>query len=192
MPLAVGAFQSISKMRFSCGLSGQHSMMIRRATFVSGQVFTARLLLLAGTLLLSACSSAFDDHPPVYPVKGKVIFKGKPMKGGTILFEYAGEGSDTLKGPPGQPFRVTGKINNEGTFNLVAYPGSEGMPAGNYKVGISIVQGRSESNILNRTLVVEKKGHSAVSTNRYADPKTSDLTAEVSKDRPNEPVFELK
>jgi hypothetical protein len=71
--------------------------------------------------------------------------------------KYLGEGSDALKGAPGEPFRVTGKINNERTYNLVAYPGSEGMPAGNYKVGISTVQGRNESNILNRTLRIARR-----------------------------------
>ncbi len=167
-------------------------MIILRTSVRSGQVVRGRLLLLAGTVLLSACSKAFDAHPPVYPVKGKVVLNGKPMKGGTIIFEYVGEGSDALKGPPGQPFRVTGKINTEGTFNLVAYTGSEGMPAGNYKVGILAVQGRSESNLFDRKLVIEKKARSGVSSNQYADPKTSGLTAQVSKDKPNEPVFDLK
>ena len=167
-------------------------MIIRRTSLQSGQVLWGRLLLLAGVMLLPACSNSFEAHPPVYPVKGKVVLNGKPMKGGTIIFEYDGEGSDALKGPPGQPFRVTGKINSEGTFNLVAYTGSEGMPAGNYKVGISAVQGRSESNLFDRKLVIEKKGRSGVSSNQYADPKTSGLTAQVSKDTSNEPVFDLK
>jgi hypothetical protein len=167
-------------------------MMIRRASLRSGQVHWEMLLILAGMIVLSACSDSFDDHPPVYPVKGKVVLRGKPTSGGTIIFEYAGEGSDAPKGPPGQPFRVTGKIDNEGTFSLVAYAGSEGMPAGNYKVGILAVQGRSESNLLDRKMILPKKAVSAVSSNHYADPKTSGLTAQVSKDGPNEPLFDLK
>lgn len=103
-----------------------------------------------------------------------------------------GADSDALKGPPGQPFRVTGKITSEGRFNLVAYPGSEGVPAGNYKVGISTLQGRSESNLFGRKLEIEKKTRFAASRNQYADPKTSGLTTQVSKDGPNEPVFDLK
>ena len=167
-------------------------MMIVSMSSRSRQIAWRRSLLLAGTILLSACSNGFDDHPPVYPVKGKVVVGGKPMKGGSIIFEYVGDDSDVLKGPPGQPFRVTGKITNEGTFNLVAYPGSEGVPAGNYKVGISTSQGRSESNLFGRKLEIEKKTRSAASHAEYADPKTSGLTTKVSKDRPNEPVFELK
>ena len=167
-------------------------MIIGRTSFRFDRVVWARSLLLAGMLLLSACSNSFDAHPPVYPVKGKVVVKGQPMKGGTIIFEYDGADGAALKSPPGQPFRVTGKINNEGTFNLVAYTGAEGMPAGNYKVGILAVQGRSESNLLDKKLVIEKKAGSTVSSNQYADPKKSGLTAQVSKDTPNEPVFDLK
>jgi hypothetical protein len=169
-------------------------MMIERTFFRSAQVHWGRLLLLAGTIPLSACSNSFDDHPPVYPVKGKVTMKGKPMTGGTIIFEYAGDGGDAPKDSSGGPFRVTGKIDNEGAFNLVAYVGSEGVPAGNYKVGISKLRGRSESNLFGRELILQKKekARSLVSDNQYADPKTSGLTAQVSKDAANEPVFDLK
>ncbi len=167
-------------------------MMIRRASLRSCQALRGRLLLLAGMILLPACSNSFEDHPPVYPVKGKVLLGGKPINGGTIIFEYDGKGGDAPQNPSGGPFRVTGKINNEGTFNLVAYTGSEGMPAGNYKVGILAVQGRSESNLLDRKVNAIKKERTALSSNQYADPKTSGLTAQVSEDKPNEPVFDLK
>ena len=70
--------------------------------------------------------------------------------------------------------------------------GSEGMPAGNYKVDISATQGRSEDNLFGREVVLPQKGKSALSLSRYADPKTSGLTSRVSQVEPNEPVFDLK
>jgi hypothetical protein len=185
-------FENVKAIWFAINVTRQDSMMIRRTSLQFRQFLWLRLLLLAGTILVSACSDSFEDHPPVYPVKGKVIVKGKPMSGGTIIFEYVGEGSDAPKGPPGGPFRATGKIDNEGTFNLSAYVGSEGMPAGDYKVGISARQGRSESNLFDRQSAPPKKVNTAVSGNQYADPKTSGLTAQVSNDKPNEPVFDLK
>jgi hypothetical protein len=165
--------------------------MIRKALLQSGRVNRLRLLLIAGTILLPACSNLLEDHPPLYPVKGKVNLESKPLPGGTIIFEYSGDGADAPKGTGGGPFRVTSKIK-DGTFRLVGYAGSEGMPAGNYKVGISTTQGRSEENLFGREVVVPKKGKSAVSVGQYADPKTSGLTARVSKDEPNVPVFDLK
>jgi hypothetical protein len=165
--------------------------MIRKALSQSGRVNWLRLSLLAGTILLPACSNSGEDHPPLYPVKGKVILDGKPMASGTIIFEYSGDGADAPKGVGGGPFRVTSKIK-DGTFNLIGYAGSEGMPAGDYKVGISATQGRSEDHLFGREVTLPQKGKSAVSISRYADPKTSKLTARVSKDEPNEPVFDLK
>ena len=165
--------------------------MIDKALLQSGPVNWVWLLLLAGTILLPGCSDSLEDHPPLFPVKGKVILDGKPMTSGTIIFEYSGEGADAPKGAGGGPFRVTSKIK-DGTFNLIGYAGSLGMPAGNYNVGILATQGRSEENLFGREVVLPKKGKSAATVSRYADPKTSGLTSLVSKDKPNEPVFDLK
>ena len=85
--------------------------MNRKASFQTGHVHWWQLLLLAGTILLPACSGSLEDHPPLYPVKGKVTRNGKPMTGGTIIFEYAGEAADAPKGVGGGPFRATAKIN---------------------------------------------------------------------------------
>jgi hypothetical protein len=165
--------------------------MIRKASLQSGRLNGLRLVLLGGTILLSACSNSFEDHPPLYPVKGKVTVDGQPMPVGTIIFEYSGDGADAPKGPGGGPFRATSRIK-DGTFNLNGYAGAEGMPAGTYKVGISATQGRSEANLFGREVVLPKKGKSAVAVSRFADPKTSGLTSTVSRDGPNEPVFDLK
>ena len=124
-----------------------------------------------GTIPLPACNNALEDHPPLYPVKGKVLLNGQPMAGGTIIFEYSGDGADAPKGTAGGPFRATAKIK-DGTFNLIGWLRSaEGMPAGNYKVGILAIQGRSEAGLFGREIVPVKKGKSAVSVNQYADPE---------------------
>jgi len=166
-------------------------MMIRKESLQSAQVHWPRLLLVAVAILLPACSDSLEDHPPLYPVKGKVIRNGKPMTGGTIIFEYAGDGPDAPKRVAGGPFRATAKIH-DGAFNLNGYAGAEGMPAGNYKVGVLATQGRSESKLFGREIVLPQKGKSAVPVDRYADPKTSGPTAQVSRDGPNEPVIDLK
>ena len=114
------------------------------------------------------------------------------MTGGTIIFEYAGDGADAPKGAGGGPFRVTSKIK-DGTFNLIGYAGSEGMPAGNYKVGISAIAGTKRRVIFSaEKWCFRRRGNLPSRLRRYADPKTSGLTAQVSKDGPNEPVFDLK
>src|SRR5271156_1765668 len=99
-------------------------MMIRKASLQSGQAYWLWLLLLAGTNLLPACSNSLEEHPPLYPVQGKVILDGKPMTGGTVIFEHSSDGADAPKGAAGGPFRATAKIN-DGTFKLNGYAGSE-------------------------------------------------------------------
>ena len=90
-----------------------------------------------------------------------------------------------LKVSPGGPFRVTGKIDNEGDLQPRRLRGlgrdARGKLQGRY---IGNAQGRSESNLFGREMILQKKASSAVSSNQYADPRTSGLTAQVSKDTP--------
>jgi hypothetical protein len=71
-----------------------------------------------------------------------------------------------------------------------ASPGTEGVPAGNYKFGISSVPPRTEASIFDRAAV--KKGNPDVLHGRRADPKTSGLRAQVVEDQTNEAMFDLK
>jgi hypothetical protein len=153
----------------------------------------ARLALLLGaTLCLFGCGLSVPDHPPVYSVKGKVLYKGKPVSSGVVLFEL--EGGDPISSTSnkaGGPLRATGRIEPDGSFQLIAFQGTEGVPEGHYKVGISSVPARTESNILD-SAASAKKGNPDVLRGRYSDPKTSGLRTQVLKDQVNEPTFELE
>jgi hypothetical protein len=129
----------------------------------------------------------------VYPVKGKVTYKGKPITEGSVIYEL--EGGGAASGSPVQPgagpLRGTGRIQADGTFQLSAFPGVEGMPEGHYTVGISSRRGRTEVGVLDAGPKM-KKGDSDVLRGRYADPKTSGLKDEVVNGRSNEPSFDLQ
>jgi hypothetical protein len=125
-------------------------------------------------------------------VKGKVLYKGAPISSGVVLFELeGGDPPSSSSVQTGGPLRATGDIEADGSFRLIAYQGAEGVPAGNYKVGISSVPPRSEGNIL-EAAASAKKGNPDVLKGRFADPKTSGLHAQVFKDQVNEPIFDLK
>ena len=165
--------------------------MIHRACFHPKPRRVAILSLLA-MAAFAACDQGFNDHPPVYPVKGKVLYQGRPISGGVVVYEL--ETGDPSASSPAQgngPFRATGRIEPDGGFRLVAFAGAEGVPEGNYKVGISSMPARSEANILD-SAGSAKKGNPDVLRGRYADPKSSGLRAQVAKDQPNEPTFNLK
>jgi hypothetical protein len=167
--------------------------MISRNPF--GRSRRARAMCLAAAIAAGAwlACSPTGDHSPVYPVKGKVIYKGKPVTDGYVIYELegGGEAKGSSAEPGAGPLRVTGRIQADGTFQLRAFPGVEGMPEGHYKVGITSRPGRSEAGILGAGPKI-KKGDPDVLRGRYSDPKTSGLKDEVVKDRPNEPSFDLQ
>jgi hypothetical protein len=166
--------------------------MIRRYFHHPRHGRAGRVAIAISTGLCFACSQPRGDHPPVYPVNGKVLYKGKPIEGGVIIYEREGPES---KGPPaepsGGPLRATGQIEADGRFRLMAFPGAEGVPEGRYKVGISSRPPRTEDGLFGGA-VAAKKGDPDVLRGRYADPATSGLRAEVAKDGANEPTFDLK
>ena len=166
--------------------------MIRHHFFILRPALIALSVLCSGAVVLLGCGAADGDHPPVYAVKGKVLYKGTPVSSGVVLFELEGGDQKASNGAqPGGPLRASGQIEPDGSFRLIAYQGAEGVPAGNYKVGISSVPPRNEGNILDAAASA-KKGNPDVLRGKYADPKTSGLHAEVFKDKANEPTFDLK
>jgi hypothetical protein len=150
------------------------------------------VMLLAVATLVSARSFS-EDHPPIYPIKGKVLFKGKPISGGTVVFELDGGSAPAASkdNPAGGPLRATGRIEPDGSFRLMAFSGTEGVPEGNYKVGISSIPPRTEANLFD-SAALARKSNPDVLQGKYSDPKNSGLRAEVSKDQTNEPTFNLE
>jgi predicted small lipoprotein YifL len=83
----------------------------------------AALAILA--LALASCGRA---GPPLYPVRGKVTYKGQPAAGAAVHFRRDGDA-----GPGGATFPV-GIVDEAGDFRLEMPDGASGAPAGRYKV----------------------------------------------------------
>jgi hypothetical protein len=167
--------------------------MIRRPFSHPRYGRAGRLAIAISTSVWLSCSSTPGKNPPIYPVKGKVLHQGKPIASGVVVYELEGgvaEGTPAVAG--GGPLRATGRIEPDGSFRLIAFPGAEGVPEGRYKVGISSRPPRTEGGVLGASADAVKKGDPDVLRGRYADPKTSGLRDEVVKDRANEPRFDLK
>ena len=73
----------------------------------------------------------------LYPVKGKVIYKGKPVKNCTISLMPIPDPKSKSK-PLDKAF--TGKLTETGEFQISAPGGKAGAPAGKFKVVISMSQ----------------------------------------------------
>src|SRR5262245_41994744 len=85
------------------------------------------IILCAVSLLFAGCGDA--GKVKVYPVKGNVTFKGKPMIGGgsiTLMPLTAMEGQ-----------AAGGAIQKDGTFALTTYEEGDGSMAGEFRVVIT-------------------------------------------------------
>ena len=82
-------------------------------------------IVLAILACLQGCGS---DHPPTYPVSGKVVFEdGKPLTtGGLVLLESVVT--------EGLPVNARGTINADGTFELTTFEDGDGAVAGKHRM----------------------------------------------------------
>jgi len=132
-------------------------------------------LLIAGLLaVIGGCGS---DELPVAPVEGKVLYNGKPLEFGSVLFQ-------PNVGPSGR-----GTIGPDGTFKLSTYGTEDGAVLGKHRIRIACFESQgpnappqdpNQEPTLGKSLIPRK----------YTNADTSGLEVEVKKT--NEPfVFEL-
>lgn len=82
-------------------------------------------LLLALGLL--SCAKA-PDHPPVFPVTGRVLYEGRPATGAVVIFHSTDR--------PAVAERPHGRTNADGEFELTTFQTGDGGPAGAYVVTV--------------------------------------------------------
>jgi hypothetical protein len=134
------------------------------------------LLLAAGSMvvLVSACGS---KGPRLYPVKGSVRINGEPAKDVNIVFTPVAlpEGGAT----PLSPAAVT---EEGGSFRLMSFKPGDGAPAGDYQVTVIFPMNRFNKH---QSGIDRLRG-------KFANPKTSGLTAKVEPTSNDLPPFDLK
>jgi hypothetical protein len=108
----------------------------------------------------------------VYPVTGQVLLGGKPLARASLAFHPADQSMPT----------PLGSVEADGTFQLTTYEDGDGAPAGDYAITI---EWRRLA-----TLDDEKPPPNTLPA-RYADPKTSGLTAKISAGENVLPAFQL-
>ena len=135
------------------------------------------LLLAAGALVTLASGCGGHKGPRLYPVKGVVRINGEPAKGVNVMFTPVAppEGGAT----PLSPAAVTGE---DGSFRLMSFKPGDGAPAGEYRVTVIYPMHRYNKHLSG---IDRLKG-------KFANPKTSGLTAKVEPKRNDLPPFDLK
>jgi hypothetical protein len=134
------------------------------------------VLAFAGMAAIFAFGSGCKQTPRVVPVAGKVLYNGKPLPFGSVMFQ------------PDQGQAAVGDIQADGSFKLSSYGPDDGAVPGKHKVSVSCYEGhrpgKASGDSLGKLLIPLK----------YTRFGSSGLTAEVkdvSGDQAQEVVLEL-
>ena len=79
-------------------------------------------------LMLCGCGG-----PQMAPVKGRVMFNGKPVKSAAVTFSPAGAAGQKETGKPG-----TGFTDEDGNFQLSTFSNYDGALVGNHAVLVTL------------------------------------------------------
>jgi hypothetical protein len=140
-------------------------MSAQRHSRQEAAAMTLRLLLAVAICCVAICLTLPGCHPggeQFAPVKGKVLYKGLPLPGGTIVFI-----PDGSRGSRGN--MAIGDIQPDGTYSLKTADVLGAVP-GHHKVTVSCVQPGTAYSIL---------------PPKYRDPNHSGLTREVVGNKTN-------
>ena len=101
-------------------------MSVRRLNAAGWTGVTAVCL---AAMSLSAAGCGGIPRKPVYPVSGKVLYRGQPAAHVRLILTPVGDaGPDAL--------RPRAYTNPDGTFQLGTYASNDGAPAGQYVVSL--------------------------------------------------------
>ena len=135
------------------------------------------LLLAAGALVALASGCGGHKGPVLYSVKGSVRINGEPAKDVNVVFTPVTLPADGAT--PLSPAAVTGE---DGSFRLMSFEPGDGAPAGDYQVTVIYPMNRFNKHLSG---IDRLRG-------KFANPKTSGLTAKVEAKSNDLPPFDLK
>jgi hypothetical protein len=125
-------------------------------------------------VLALACVSCGNG---LYPVSGKVTYKGQPAAGAAVFFQR--QGSD-----PQNEHTIMGLVQEDGSFALVCGSQGKGAPPGDYDVFIEWKDARQRGRGRTQKTADKLQG-------RYADRRRPLLHATIKPEVNNLPPFEL-
>lgn len=134
---------------------------------------------LPGLLVLMLAAGCSRAPEKTYPVEGRVTLDGKPLKGGTVLFESIQPGTS------GKCYTARGTIDSQGRYRLSTFT------FGDYD---GAVPGRHRAMILpDLSQVPDRPGaRPPVDVpDKYQSPETTDLEYEVKPGQENRIDVEL-
>jgi hypothetical protein len=130
------------------------------------------LVAFAAVALLVAPGSGCKRNPRVVPVSGTILYNGKPLPFGSVMFQ------------PDKGQAAVGDVQSDGSFKLSSYGPDDGAVPGKHRVSVTCYDGqrpgKAGGDSLGKLLIPLK----------YTRLGTSELSVEI-KDAPAQSV-ELK
>lgn len=138
-------------------------------------------LVVAGLLAAPLLGCRGADSLPLAKVRGTVTLEGAPLTKGSI--QFMPDNSQGTRGP-----MATGQIGADGKFVLMTSTPGDGAQVGFYKVVVNCW----EETLFDPQNPKPAPPPKSLIPERYANERTSGLTAEVKSDTPNDFTFNLK
>lgn len=135
------------------------------------------VLLVGASLALLTPLSCSSSRRKLYPVRGKVLFDGKPAEGALVTL-YARDNSDPMEVAP------RGHVKTDGSFTVGTFKPEDGAPAGEYKVTVMWFPPDARERLQDGRLPNKLPP-------AYSDPSTSGLRIQVKEEANDVPPFQL-
>jgi hypothetical protein len=134
----------------------------------------------AGMLLLSSCSGSNG----LYPVHGKVFYKGEPAAGAEVIFHPRGDNDPNVPRP-------TATVQEDGTYSLISFGKGEGAPPGEYYVFVRWIENNLPPSMTKGKKKTMKPVPADIFKGRYQNHAAPKFFAEVKPENNEVPPFEL-
>jgi hypothetical protein len=135
-----------------------------------------KVVFCLAAMLALTCASCGNKNN-IYPVSGKITYKGSPAAGATVFFYR--QGGDTMN-----EHMIMSIVQDDGAFELVCGSLGKGAPPGEYDVAIEWKQVSGQSKGRPQHGPDKLKG-------RYADPKRPRFHATIKAERNDLAPFDL-
>jgi hypothetical protein len=140
--------------------------------------------LAAGVMLIAGCGS--KSSLDTIPVRGEVVYNGKPLTEGTVVY---------LPASTSEGRQATGPIQSDGTFSLTTQSADDGVMKGEYQIVVYAYKphpGEPKTREEHEAMI--KKGgieRGYIIPEKYTDPTKSGLSDTVDENHSGFKKIEL-
>ncbi len=127
-----------------------------------------------------------NGKPDMVPIRGEVVYNGKPLAEGNVVY---------LPATPGQGRQATGAIQPDGSFVMTTLKKGDGVMHGDYRIVVYAYEPHpGEPTSREQHEALAKSGENErgfLIPEKYTNPATSGLTDKVDQSHPGVKRIEL-